>query len=447
MKLIPSNGISIGQRQEQQDEFGFSDPLNELFVQHAGVLAVVVDGMGGVRYGSECAQAGKAAFLHAYESKLPSESIRQALQRSLTTANEAVLAVARRHQDPKGVGATLTAAVVWRDRLVWVSVGDSAIYVLRNGQLQRLTASHDTVGADGQAYISSFLGLPSLTVVDIPVDDVLLQIGDRVLVCSDGLFRTLSEAQIAHVLGGAQPGEAGPDLVNSAIAMNVAGQDNVTAIVLSCEHDDTPSPITSNISDRPRRWQIAAVIALAVILFGGSAAYGWYRYRNVRAAREVGALVEEVNKAFDAGNCAAVHSKQAELLARAGGDIETIRRTDSCGRFLQAVREGDDARQRRDRATPTERDRLKEEAQSAYQRALAEGLPAAATDSVRKALDSLSTSPDEDTAELPIADPTAPAGENSSATRHSRERPPAPASDDDTRQPISKPKKPGGRGV
>ena len=339
MKLIPSNGISVGDRDEQQDDFGFSDPLAEHFVYHGGLLAVVVDGMGGVKYGAECASAGKAAFLRAYEMKVPGESINQALERALHQANEAVLAIARRYGDPKSVGATLTAAVVWRERLTWISVGDSALYLLRDDRLQRLTLPHETVGPDGQMYVSSFLGLPNLTQIERPAGDVLLHTGDRVLVCTDGLFKTLTDEAIARALAAAPSSQAGSDLVDAALAMRAPEQDNVTALVLSCEPAGTPSPITSKVEPATRWWLFAAIAAI-LLLASGLAAFGWSRYRQMQEAARLAKQAAEVQAAFTAGNCSEVLKLMGPLADRPDTADRATASAQACQLFVPAAEEG-----------------------------------------------------------------------------------------------------------
>ncbi|MFL6414852.1 MAG: PP2C family protein-serine/threonine phosphatase, partial [Bryobacteraceae bacterium] len=139
MKFLPGNAQHIGARSEQQDSFGFSDPSNAAFVAHAGVAAVVADGMGGLANGKAASQTASKTFLQAYESKVSSETIPDALLRSLQVANNAVLALARQIE---GVGTTLAAAVTSEQGLFWISVGDSRVYLLREDAIQCVTTDH-----------------------------------------------------------------------------------------------------------------------------------------------------------------------------------------------------------------------------------------------------------------------------------------------------------------
>ena len=79
MLIIPGNAQNIGSRKEQQDDFGFSDIANNNMISHAGVLALLTDGMGGLSLGREAGQLAKITMLREYEKKSADESIPQAL--------------------------------------------------------------------------------------------------------------------------------------------------------------------------------------------------------------------------------------------------------------------------------------------------------------------------------------------------------------------------------
>ena len=90
MKLLFGNAQHIGSRDSQQDAFGFTSPFDSEFVRHAGLAAVLADGMGGMQSGDVASRAAIGGLLAAYRSKKPDESIPDALLRSLAAANEAV---------------------------------------------------------------------------------------------------------------------------------------------------------------------------------------------------------------------------------------------------------------------------------------------------------------------------------------------------------------------
>lgn len=251
MKYAFGNAQGLGTREEQQDAFGFSDPGAAATVAHAGVAGVLADGMGGLSHGSEMARTGVRSFLEAYGRKAPAEPIADALARSVQEANRAVLGAARRLGCEGAAGATLVAAVLAERTLHWISAGDSRAYLVRGGRAHRLTVDH-TVGDDRNRMtsslalrlrdgrveaedetVTSFLGLPEPPRCDASRVPYPLEPGDRVLLASDGLYRTLGEREIAREMRG-DLARGCESLVKQALRRKVEGQDNVTVMAMAC---------------------------------------------------------------------------------------------------------------------------------------------------------------------------------------------------------------------
>src|SRR5437762_9714098 len=123
MRFLPGNAQHIGARQSQQDSFGFGDPDDQPFISHAGFLAIVCDGMGGMEYGDAASRTAVRAFLDAYRRKTSSEPIPDALFRSVHEANQQVLALAASLGLIEGIGTTLIAAAVYDRSIFYISVG------------------------------------------------------------------------------------------------------------------------------------------------------------------------------------------------------------------------------------------------------------------------------------------------------------------------------------
>lgn len=254
MRIVPGNAQHVGTRSEQQDDFGFSRLKNKRFVAHGGIMATLADGMGGMAMGGEAGRLAKDTMLQAYQAKPPQESIHQALQRALAEANQAVVALSKQEGRKGDIGTTLVATVIHCQNLYWVSVGDSRIYLYRHGCLTQLTEDHDyglelaeLVGAgkmtltEAKSYperergaLTSYMGQAQLAQVDRNLRSFPLEIGDRILLCSDGLFSSLSKEELAAPLGG-DPQEAAEALVALALGKNKSSQDNVTVAILACD--------------------------------------------------------------------------------------------------------------------------------------------------------------------------------------------------------------------
>ena len=149
-------------------------------------------------------------------------------------------------------GTTLVAASVLPDGLRFVSVGDSHIYLLRKNKLYQLNRDHNYFSElleevkagrmtmeqarshPERAHLTSFVGIRELELVDYNISPVPLRPGDRVLLCSDGLFKTLSLQEITAVLLSAKEEEAQDALLAAVREKGKRKQDNVTVVLLNC---------------------------------------------------------------------------------------------------------------------------------------------------------------------------------------------------------------------
>lgn len=249
LPLKIGNEQHIGQRDSQQDAYGFSHLGDAEFARHAGYVAVLADGMGGLENGSWASIEGVSAFLDAYRMKTRDESIDAALLRAAGAANARVHQEARRLHLEERMGTTLVAAAV-RDRtLYWISIGDSRVYLCEAGQLLRLSTDHnfsevlnarvrrgEITLAEAQTHpmrngLTSYLGRAGLGAVDQPTACLALRPGTWILLCSDGLSGVLSEAEIARELHGTAQAAASR-LIASVLRRGEPHQDNVTVVVL-----------------------------------------------------------------------------------------------------------------------------------------------------------------------------------------------------------------------
>ncbi len=248
LQVAHSNHQHLGARENQEDAFALSDSGDPDQVRKNGVLAVVADGMGGLSCGEVASQTAVNTFLDIYQSS--SGDIRQRLYQALTVANSAVFDQAYDGQQDYDMGTTLVAAVIHDNHLYWIAAGDSRIYLLRDGKLILLSRDHiygnhleldvekgkiSREEADNHPekdYLTSYLGLIELPEIDSSEDPLALQPGDLILLCSDGLYDTLSEEEIEQALKEAK-GNISEKLVNSALVRKNKHQDNITVVTMA----------------------------------------------------------------------------------------------------------------------------------------------------------------------------------------------------------------------
>jgi serine/threonine protein phosphatase PrpC len=220
------------QRQGNEDNFFVRAPL-----------FVVADGMGG-------AQAGEVASeiaVRSFDDELPNGSRAEALVRVIEDANKRIHDRARSNESLHGMGTTTTAAYVDDDEVVIAHVGDSRAYLLRNGELIRLTKDHSLVGelvARGKLTEEQAEQHPQRSVitralgpeanVQVDVDIFPAKAGDVFLLCSDGLTSMVHEPKLGPLFEEAGSLETlGKRLIDAANA--AGGRDNITVILFRLE--------------------------------------------------------------------------------------------------------------------------------------------------------------------------------------------------------------------
>lgn len=235
-------------RENNEDSFRLAPEIN---------LFVLSDGMGGLEAGEiasklavetvveHCQQAEADPSLAVFGKHI--EGVSDACNRmasAVRLANTAIYENARNRGGKAAMGATIVVLSVFEDRVCIAHVGDSRAYLLRAGQFDQLTEDHSFVADQVRRgvltpeeasrsrmhnVLTRALGIDPT--VDVDVTEELLMDGDIFLVCSDGLFRELSNAQITGILAETDdPQRAASRLVD--LANQAGGGDNITVIVL-----------------------------------------------------------------------------------------------------------------------------------------------------------------------------------------------------------------------
>ncbi len=218
-----------------------------------GYGMLVADGIGGRAAGEAASQIAISLFVELAiqtpdwilkaDEPMVDELINRAAGR-FSAINEAIVERARQDPELRGMGTTLTMALSLGTDLLIVHVGDSPVYLFRQGELRKLTRDHTVAQAmTDQGMISDRETLPrrlrhmltrAIGVGGAGTEPesrlVRLSDGDRLLICSDGLTDMVDEAAIGAELGRrAFSGEACQALVD--LALERGGRDNVTVIV------------------------------------------------------------------------------------------------------------------------------------------------------------------------------------------------------------------------
>jgi protein phosphatase len=241
----------IGARENQQDN---------CCVYEAGVncmLAVVADGMGGLENGAEISGIVTYVFREAISRRavMTGQTIDYPeieLLTTLKTANEQVLDYINNAGGGMS-GSTVVAVYLTRNKLYFLSVGDSHLYLMRKGRLILLNREHtyayeldekvvqgtltlERALSDGERKcLTSYVGMDRIEHLDRNITPITLCVGDKLLLVSDGVFGTLSDAEMEQAMSASTPQIAANTLEEMVRSKNKPRQDNSTSVVIFYE--------------------------------------------------------------------------------------------------------------------------------------------------------------------------------------------------------------------
>ncbi|MDR2570309.1 MAG: protein phosphatase 2C domain-containing protein [Oscillospiraceae bacterium] len=241
----------IGTREYQQDAAYVSEPLYSEGVTY-GVLC---DGMGGTAEGERASNDVVTFIVNRINNIEAHDNIPAFLEQAAIDSNGFILEEnARLGQNS---GTTLLTAIICMDRLFWVSVGDSRIYIIRGDEIVQTTTDHnyalelqelvdagrltqEEADTDPQKeHLISYIGAPSLDRIDISRNPFQMQQGDIILLCSDGLTKALFPDEILDIINSCEDNiaEAARILPLTALEKSPAGADNITVILIRYQPD------------------------------------------------------------------------------------------------------------------------------------------------------------------------------------------------------------------
>jgi protein phosphatase len=212
-------------------------------------LLVVADGMGGHEAGELASAATVAAVVTAAAKDASADEVLENLSEAVITSGEYIADVVASNRDLAGMGTTMTVVALRGDRIAMAHVGDSRAYLYRDAELQQMTKDHtfvQTLVDSGeitkeQAAIHPRRNLMMRAIDGIHAVEVDLsvreaRIGDRFLLCSDGLCGVIGPDSISECLAAQDPTNAVTLLIDAAMA--AGAPDNITVVVADVVADE-----------------------------------------------------------------------------------------------------------------------------------------------------------------------------------------------------------------
>ena len=242
-----------GGREYQEDDYGLierGDPDTD-----GGEVLLLADGMGGHVSGDTASRMVVKTFAETYhdtEGPIPDR-----LRACLTAANDALADATDENPELKGMGSTVVAAVISQHGLDWISVGDSPLWLFRDGKLHRLNADHSmapvlanlvAVGrmteeeaatdSNRHALRSAVMG-DEIHLIDVSSQPIAIRKSDCLLLASDGVM-TLEDEEIARIIENnhdAPLEEVAEALIHAVEEVGRPNQDNTTVLLYRPEAD------------------------------------------------------------------------------------------------------------------------------------------------------------------------------------------------------------------
>lgn len=239
----------IGTRSSQQDSMGWRSSAEK------GILAVVCDGMGGLSNGDEASLICTNTILSDFDGLTNAISdYSQFFNNAVSKSDIAIVQTLRSNEDDRS-GTTVVSAIINNDKLFWTSIGDSRIYLYRNKTLRCLTRDHnywieleqkvkektitleDALADPEREALISFVGMNGIEIIDTESQGMPLEENDVILLCTDGLYKTLEDNEIAKIIDAHLyiPNYIPGVLTAAANDKAFVHQDNASVIVLFCK--------------------------------------------------------------------------------------------------------------------------------------------------------------------------------------------------------------------
>ncbi len=255
-------------RENNEDSVGFYQPETLEEKRGRGAIAVIADGVGGMQRGEVASRLAVETALRAFREAAGGQSPQQLIAQTFDAANTAVYDKGMENHGKNRMATTLCAVIFRNNEITVANVGDSRVYLVRKESIKQLSTDHSYTGmqqkfgliSEQEAKTSEHRNVltrsvGSELVVRPDVENVTVFKGDKVVLCTDGLYSKVADGEIADIISRMSPAQACRQLV--ALAEQRGTEDNLSVQVIQINevekvgmyrgiplYQDTPDPTT-----------------------------------------------------------------------------------------------------------------------------------------------------------------------------------------------------------
>jgi len=253
MEIIYGELSSAGTvRTQNEDYVGFWQPESLEEKRNRGAIAALADGVGGQGHGEVASRLAVEEALRVFREAAGDTTPPQLLTQIFNTANLAVYDKGMENHGAKRMATTLAVVILRNDHVIVGNVGDSRVYLVRRGEIRQISTDHSYVAmqrkfgliseeearrSENRSILTRCVGQEPVIRVD--VEDVAVQKGDRIVLCSDGLHSCVVDGEICDIVGRYAPAPACRQLV--ALAEQRGTEDNVSVQVIQIDEVEAVS--------------------------------------------------------------------------------------------------------------------------------------------------------------------------------------------------------------
>jgi serine/threonine protein phosphatase PrpC len=250
LKLDIASFSEAGIKPQNEDSVGYYQPSESYALKTKGVALCVADGVSTAEAGKEASETAVNHFMDEYYRTPDTWTVGHSGEKILSTLNLNLYRKSNEFSSNKGFLCTFSAMIIKGSTGHFFHVGDSRIYLLRQGELKQITKDHTAKVSDNHSVLARAMGMDNRLHIDY--GRVNLEEGDRLMLSSDGVHDFISSADLSALLSLDQPLKHIAQAIRER-ALGNASDDNLSAVIAQVDslYDQDQEELTAELTRLP----------------------------------------------------------------------------------------------------------------------------------------------------------------------------------------------------